>query len=143
MMAKKRPTIRQLELPTGSPSRRRSLSESPPPATISERQASALCKERAELDELRLEANRAADKLKRKVESLEAKLFTFVTASLKTSRSQSKVRSVLLTKWRLSIVEEPKSLYYKGALEDEIGSEEFQARIAALGTKDVLQVEAI
>ena len=138
---------RQAALPFGEAAapaklpRARSLTAPPAPPAISERKATQLLAELAQLDADRLELNRHADSLKKQIDAIESQLFAFVAAAAKTARS--KVRSVSLKKWRVSIIAVAKSLYYKAELEKEIGVEEVEKRRAALGTKDVLQVESI
>lgn len=124
-MASSSPKPRQLTLPDG-------------PEPITAAKASALCKQRAKLDADRLEHGRLADAKRKMIEAIDTELEIYVD-----SQKSGKVRSVVVGKWRLSIVQVPKGLYYLGELVKAIGQAKFDKLKAAAGTKDKLEVEAI
>lgn len=116
----------------------RSLARPSSPEPISQRRAAQLCRERAALDEERLELGRLADAKRKQIEAIDAELMVFVAAN-----APAKNRTVTLAKWRLSIVQVAKSIFYKRELEQAIGLEAVEALRREAGTQDKLQVEAI
>jgi len=120
---------------------RRSLTKPTTPPVISDAEAARLCKLHQRLADERRECYRLADAKSKALEAMEAELAIYVDARAKAARS--KARTCTLAKFRLSIVQVAKTLYYKQELVKEIGEEELARRAAAQGTKDKLEIEAL
>jgi len=108
------------------------------PAAISDRKASLLCRERATIDDKRLDLGRQADALRKRIDAIDAELAAYVDAN-KTGKS----RTVTLARWRLSIVQVPRSVYWLRELTQRIGQAAIDELRRSAGTKDQLEVEAL
>lgn len=117
---------------------RRSLTKPTKPEVISDAEAKRLVKKHEEMAEERRELYRLADAKTKALDAQEALLAIYVDAK-KTSRA----RTINLGKFRLSIIQKQKNLYYKQQLIDEIGEEEFNRRVNEQPTYDKLEIEAL
>lgn len=106
-----------------------------PLAACTATKASKLCKERAELDELRLELNRESDSLVKKIAAIDDELMRFVEAN-----RSGKEPVVELAKHRLEIIQTAGFFSYKDNLIREIGFDEFERRKSEVPTKPKLQL---
>lgn len=110
--------------------RRTARPADPPPVT--DTTLKKLVATRAELDEERLELEREARRLAARIETIDA--------TIMTALRQRRVRTLVLGRWEASLVTKPGSLFYKGALIDEIGQEEFDRRLAAVPEREVVEI---
>ena len=115
----------------------RSLTRPAAAEPISVYKAGLLCAERDRVDEERLAIDRQSADLKKRIDQIDDELCRFVDAD------GGKIRTVLLKRWRLSIVQVTKSVYWLRELTQQIGQEAIDALREDAGTKDSLSIEAV
>lgn len=98
--------------------------------------ASKLCADRAELDEERLELDRAARALEGQIKLIDDELMRFV----KAEAGDDGLPVVELSRYRVEIIQADGYFSYKDNLIAEIGLEEFEKRKNAVPTKDKVQL---
>lgn len=112
------------------PTRKTARPAAPPPVT--DTTLKKLVAMRAELDEERLELEREARRIAERIATIDAQILTALR--------QRRVRSLTAGRYEASILTKPGSLYYKGALLEELGQEEFDRRLAAVPAREVIEI---
>lgn len=109
----------------------RTFTESGPPPITATR-ASQLCGLRAELDEERLELDRASRAIENEIKRIEIQLLRFAKSS--------DPPVVNVSRWQIAVVEKNGFFSYKDNLISELGFEEFERRRLSVPKEDDLQV---
>lgn len=117
---------------------RRSLGKPTKPEACSDAEARRLVKMRQKIADERRECYRMADAKTKAIAAMDAELGIYVDAN-----KTGKARTLTLGKFVLRIVQEFKGLYYKGALLEVLGEEEFNKRVAATPLVDKLEIDIL
>lgn len=117
------------------PMAKKSLLKPAAAKSVSSTKAAALCREWQQLEEDRLELQKCAAAKRKQQDGLEAELALFVDA-----HKSGRARQANAGKFRVSIVQVAKGIYYKGELIKTLGETKVQKLLDDAGTKDRVEI---